>query len=104
MPTQKIGFFGLQNSAVPLEQREKNYFFSTLNLMILQIVWNECVRFGRHVNIQVSYKILWLEVPKLVLILHYSACFQKELFGGNFEQKTPLVLSGLIVDFLVSKQ
>jgi hypothetical protein len=25
--------------------------------MILQTVWNECVRFGGHVNIQVSYKI-----------------------------------------------
>jgi hypothetical protein len=32
--------------------------------MILQTVWNECVRFGEHVNIQVSYKILWLEVLK----------------------------------------
>jgi hypothetical protein len=36
----------------------KQLFFSTLNLTILQTVWNECVRFGRHVNIQVSYKIL----------------------------------------------
>jgi hypothetical protein len=31
-----------------------------------------------------------LEVPKLVLILHYPACFQKGLFGGSFEQKHPL--------------
>jgi hypothetical protein len=30
-----------------------------------------------------------LEIPKLVLILHYLACFQKGLFGGNFEQKHP---------------
>jgi hypothetical protein len=30
-----------------------------------------------------------LEIPKLVLILHYLACFQKGLFGGNFEQKYP---------------
>jgi hypothetical protein len=29
----------------------KKRFFSTLNLMILQMVWNECVRFGEHVNI-----------------------------------------------------
>jgi hypothetical protein len=28
-----------------------------------------------------------LEVPTLVPILHYPACFQKGLFGGNFEQK-----------------
>jgi hypothetical protein len=55
--------------------------------MISQMVRNESVRFGRH--IEVSYKILELEIPKLVLILHYLACFQKGLFGGNFEQKHP---------------
>jgi hypothetical protein len=32
--------------------------------MILQIVKNECIRFGGHVNIQVNYKILQLIVPK----------------------------------------
>jgi hypothetical protein len=57
--------------------------------MILQMVRNESVRFGRHIDIEVSYKILQLEIPKLVLILYYLACFQKELFGGNFEQKHP---------------
>jgi hypothetical protein len=31
--------------------------------MILQMVWNECLRFGGHINIQVSYKILWSKVP-----------------------------------------
>jgi hypothetical protein len=46
------------------------------------------VRFGRHIDIEVSYKILWLEIPKLVSILHYLACFQKGLFGGNFEKIT----------------
>jgi hypothetical protein len=30
--------------------------------MILETVWNECVRFGGHINIQVSYKIKRLEV------------------------------------------
>jgi hypothetical protein len=29
-----------------------------------------------------------LEIPKLVSILHYLACFQKGLFGGNFEKIT----------------
>jgi hypothetical protein len=57
--------------------------------MISQMVRNENVRFGRHIDIEVSYKILQLEVPKLVPILHYLACFQKGLFGGNFEQKHP---------------
>jgi hypothetical protein len=45
-------------------------FSSTLNVMISQIVRNESVRFGRHIDIEVSYKILRLEIPKLVLILH----------------------------------
>jgi hypothetical protein len=35
-----------------------------------------------------------LEVPKLVPILHYPACFQKGLFGGNFEQKHPQAFRG----------
>jgi hypothetical protein len=48
------------------------------------MVRNESVRFGRHIDIEVSYKILHLEVPKLVPILHYLACFQKGLFGGSF--------------------
>jgi hypothetical protein len=51
-------------------------FSSTLNVMISQMVRNESVRFGRHTKIEVSYKILWLEVPKLIPILYYPACFQ----------------------------
>jgi hypothetical protein len=62
--------------------------------MISQMVRNESVIFGRHIDIEVSYKILWLEVPKLVPILHYPACFQKGLFGGNFEQKHPQAFRG----------
>jgi hypothetical protein len=62
---------------------------STLNVMISEIVMNESVRFGRHIDIEVSYKILQLEVPKLVPILHYRACFRKGLLGGSFEQKHP---------------
>jgi hypothetical protein len=31
--------------------------------MILQTIWNECVRFGGNVNTQVSYKIIRLKVP-----------------------------------------
>jgi hypothetical protein len=57
--------------------------------MISQMVRNESVRFGRHIDIEVSYKILQLEILKLVLIFHYMACFQKGMFEGNFEQKHP---------------
>jgi hypothetical protein len=35
-----------------------------------------------------------LEIPKLVLILHCLACFQKGLFGSNFEQKHPWSFRG----------
>jgi hypothetical protein len=72
----------------------KNTFSSTLNVIISQMVRNESVIFGRNIYIEVSYKILWLEVPKLVPILHYPACFQKGLFGGSFEQKHPQSFRG----------
>jgi hypothetical protein len=52
--------------------------------MILQTVWNKCVRFGGHVNIQVSYKILWLEVPKKASVLYNLPYFQEVLFWGSF--------------------
>jgi hypothetical protein len=41
----------------------KKTFSSTLKVMISQMVRNESVRFGRHIDIEVSYKILQLEVP-----------------------------------------
>jgi hypothetical protein len=46
---------------------------STLNVMILQTVRNECVRFGGHVDIEVSYKILQLDVLKETQFLHNLA-------------------------------
>jgi hypothetical protein len=66
--------------------------------MISQMVKNESVRFGRHIDIEVSYKTLQLEIPKLVPILYYPACFQKGLFGGSLEltPKRPLFLQGTI--------
>ena len=64
--------------------------------MISQMVRNENLRFGRHIDIEVNYKILWLEISKLILNLHYSACFQKGLFGGNFEQKHPWSFKGYL--------
>jgi hypothetical protein len=48
--------------------------------MILQKVWNECVRFGEHINIQVSYKIFRLEVQMKASILYNLPCFQEGLF------------------------
>jgi hypothetical protein len=62
--------------------------------MISQTVRNESVRFGRHIDIEVSYKILRLEVPKLVPVLYYPACFQKGLFGSSFAKKHPQAFRG----------
>jgi hypothetical protein len=38
--------------------RGKKTFSSTLNVIISQMVRNESVRFGRHIDIEVRYKIL----------------------------------------------
>jgi hypothetical protein len=82
-------FFWTPKDCYPHFARVKKTLFPTLNVMISQMVRNESVRFVRHIDIEISYKILRLETPKLVQILHYSTCFQKRLFGGNFEQKHP---------------
>jgi hypothetical protein len=57
--------------------------------MILQTIWNKCVRFFVHIDIEVSYKILWLKVLKEVPILHNSPCFHLGLFCLK---KTPRTL------------
>jgi hypothetical protein len=44
--------------------------------MISQTVRNECARFGGHVDIEVSYKILQLEILNEAPILLNSPCFQ----------------------------
>jgi hypothetical protein len=51
----------------PLNTWKKPPFFN-FEPYDLATVWNECVRFGGHINIQVSYKILQLEVLKKALI------------------------------------
>jgi hypothetical protein len=78
---EKVVFLDPKRLLSPLDRVKKNFFFNF-------------VRFGRDIDIEVSYKILWLKIPKLVLILHYLACFQKGLFGGNFEQKHPWSFRG----------
>jgi hypothetical protein len=80
---EKVVFLDPKRLLSPLGKGKKN-FFSTLNVMISQTVRNESVRFGRHIDIEVSYKILQLEVLKLVPILHYPPCFQKGLFWRQF--------------------
>jgi hypothetical protein len=69
----------------PLSTRKKfKKKISALNIMILQMVRNQYVRFSWHVEIQVSSKILQLELPKKTLILCNLPCFQEGLFWGSF--------------------
>jgi hypothetical protein len=51
--------------------------------MILQIVRNESIRFGGHIDIHVSYKILQSEVPKRPQFCN-APCFQEGLVLGRF--------------------
>jgi hypothetical protein len=53
----------------------KKTFLSNLNVMISQSIRNECVRFGGRIDIEVSYKILQLEILNEALILLNSPCF-----------------------------
>jgi hypothetical protein len=85
--TLKSGFFGLKNTAIPLGHRKKT-FSSTLNVMISQMVRNECQRFVTHIEIQVSYKILWLETPKGVLICTNPLAFKRGCFEAILTRNT----------------
>jgi hypothetical protein len=51
--------------------------------MILQMVRNECERFGGHVHIEVSYKILWLDLLKDTPILHNLSYFEAILMKNT---------------------
>jgi hypothetical protein len=76
-------FWTPKNWCTPQGQGKKT-FSSTLNITILQMVRNESVSFGGHVDVQVSYKILWSKIPKKAPILHNLPCLQEGLFWGNF--------------------
>jgi hypothetical protein len=52
------------------------------------MVRNESVRFGRHIDIEVSYKTLQLEVPKNAPILQNPPCFQYGYFEAIFVKNT----------------
>jgi hypothetical protein len=71
---EKVVFWAFKTLLSPLTKGKKT-FLSTLNVMISQMVGNECTRFGGHVDIKVSYKILQLEILNEALILFNSPCF-----------------------------
>jgi hypothetical protein len=76
----KNGFLATKILLHPSCTWKEKLFLKTLNIMILQMVRNECVRFGGHVDIYLSYKTLWLEVPKASPILHNLPCFMRDRF------------------------
>jgi hypothetical protein len=72
----KKWFFWPSELCCPCLAQGKKTILSTLNVMILQTVRNEYVRFGGHVDIEVSYKILQLDVLKETSILHNLSCYE----------------------------
>jgi hypothetical protein len=72
----KKWFFWPSKLYCPLWAQGIYLFWSTLNIMILQMVRNEHLRFGGHVDIEVRYKILQLEVLKKTQIFHNLSCFE----------------------------
>jgi hypothetical protein len=73
-------FFWTPKDCCPPWAGAKKTLSSTLNVMISQMVRNESLRFDRHIDIEVSYKILQLDAPKHGPCLHILCCFQKGLF------------------------
>jgi hypothetical protein len=71
---EKVVFWGFKTLLSPFGTGEN--FLSTLNVMISKMVWNECARFGGHVDIEVSYKILQLQILNEAPIFLNSPCFQ----------------------------
>jgi hypothetical protein len=65
---------------------------SILNVIILQMVRNECARFGGHVDIEVSYKILWLEIYNEAPILLNHLAFNKGCFEAVLIKNTQRTL------------
>jgi hypothetical protein len=54
---EKVVFLDPKRLLSPLD-RDKKKNSSTLNVVVSQMVRNESARFGRHIDIEVSYKIL----------------------------------------------
>jgi hypothetical protein len=78
--------------AIPLGHMGKISFLSPLNVTILQTVRDECVRFGRHVDIEVSYEILWLELLKEAQFCSIHLTFSGSYFEVVLIKKSPLEL------------
>jgi hypothetical protein len=71
---QKVVFLASKTLLSPTSTRKKT-FSSTLNFMILEMVTNKYAKLSTHIDRQVNYKILQLEVPNNPETLHNPPCF-----------------------------
>jgi hypothetical protein len=60
--------------------------------MILQMVRNKCVRFGGHVDIEVRYKILWLDDYKRLKFCIIYLALNRGCFEAVLMKSTPRTL------------
>jgi hypothetical protein len=81
-------FFWTPKDCCPPFAGAKKTFLSTLNVMISQMLRNESVRFGRHIDKEVSYKILQLEVPRMSQFYKTHLAFSRGCFEANFVKNT----------------
>ena len=96
----KMVFLASKTLLYPLSTRKK-LFFRALNLMILQTIWNECVRFGGHINIQVSYKILRLKYQRRPQFCTMCFAFNKGWFEAILETMQVMMFSTCFVHVIV---
>jgi hypothetical protein len=63
---------------------------------------NESVRFGRHIDIEVSYKILQLEVPKFVRFCTIWLAFKRGCLEAVLSKNTlsPLGVKSMQISIL----
>jgi hypothetical protein len=88
----KKWFFWPSKLCCPLKAQWKKTFFSTLNIMILQTVRNECVEFDGHVDIEVNYKILRLDVLKKPQVCKIYLALNRGYFEAVLMKNTPRTL------------
>jgi hypothetical protein len=76
-----------QASKIMLSQEKNKNFFFNFIIMILQMVRNECVKFGGHVYVQVSYKWKYKLTPKIPSVFLPISTVSDLLGGIHFSIK-----------------
>jgi hypothetical protein len=97
---EKVVFLDPKRLLSPFCKGEKN-FFSTLNVMIIQMVRNESVRFGRHIDIEVSYKILRLKYQNWFKICTIWLAFKRGCLEMILSKNTLRPLGVKSISFMI---